>query len=154
MDMAAAVMRASFDDRLPHLAGRHTPAEDLGFFRDILFPSCQLWGAFEQDTLLGIIAFSPGEIQQLYIHPGAQRRGLGSALLSIAMSASSAAARPLELWTFQCNAAARHFYQAHGFIAIACTDGTGNEDQAPDVRYRWTPAPPGSHPIENSSPPR
>ena len=29
------------------------------------------------------------------------------------------------------------FYEARGFRAIRFTDGADNEEQMPDVRYRW-----------------
>ena len=32
---------------------------------------------------------------------------------------------------------ARRFYEARGFRAIRFTDGAGNEEKTPDVRYRW-----------------
>jgi hypothetical protein len=43
----------------------------------------------------------------------------------------------LELWTFQANQGARRFYERHGFEAIELTDGSGNEERTPDVRYAW-----------------
>jgi hypothetical protein len=46
----------------------------------------------------------------------------------------------LQLWTFQSNVRAHKFYERHGFIAVETTDGSGNEEQAPDVRYVWTPS--------------
>lgn len=42
----------------------------------------------------------------------------------------------LDRWTFAANAGARRFYERHGFVAIAVTDGD-NEEGAPDVRYHW-----------------
>jgi Uma2 family endonuclease len=47
--------------------------------------------------------------------------------------------RELRLWTFQRNAAARAFYQAHGFVAQRMTGGD-NEEREPDVLYRWVRA--------------
>lgn len=43
MDQAAAVLRASFDQALPTLAGLHTPDEDRWFFRERMFADCQIW---------------------------------------------------------------------------------------------------------------
>jgi len=43
----------------------------------------------------------------------------------------------LELWTFQVNDGARRFYERHGFRAVEVTDGAGNEERQPDVRYAW-----------------
>jgi hypothetical protein len=43
----------------------------------------------------------------------------------------------LDLWTFQQNAAARRFYEGRGFKPVEMTDGSGNDERVPDVRYRW-----------------
>jgi GNAT superfamily N-acetyltransferase len=129
MDQAAIILRTSFDERLPWLAGLHTPEEDRAYFRNHLFPACQLWGAANDD----IIAFRPGWIDQLYVLPNCQRRGAGDALLNLAKAASTS----LQLWTFQKNAPARRFYEARGFVAIEETDGSTNEEREPDVLYRW-----------------
>jgi len=43
----------------------------------------------------------------------------------------------LTLWTFQRNAAARRFYEKHGFMVIKQTDGSANEQKEPDAMYRW-----------------
>jgi hypothetical protein len=43
------------------------------------------------------------------------------------------------LWTFQVNGPARRFYERHGFVEVAQTDGSGNEEAEPDVRLEWTP---------------
>ncbi len=133
MAAAAAVHRASFDHALPKLAGLHTPDEDREFYRTQMFPACQIWGAEKQSKLVGIIAFREDWIDQLYVLPNAQGRGVGSDLLEIAQDAFPV----LNLWTFQCNARARRFYELNGFVAVRETDGTGNEEKEPDVLYRW-----------------
>ena len=43
------------------------------------------------------------------------------------------------LWTFQKNEGARRFYERHGFDAVELTDGSGNMEREPDVRYAWRP---------------
>jgi len=133
MPAAARVHRAAFDERLPWLAGLHTPQEDHGYWSNHLFPVCEIWGAERDGTLLGVIAFREDWIDQLYILPEAQAQGIGSALLDIARTAYSR----LFLWTFQRNIAARRFYERHGFMAVAQTDGAANEEKEPDVLYRW-----------------
>lgn len=90
-------------------------------------------GALESDVLVGIIAFREGWIEQLYVLPYAQGRGVGAALLEIARSA----AKNLSLWTFQRNTAARRFYERRGFVIVKETDGSENEEHEPDVLYRW-----------------
>ena len=133
MDRAAVVHRASFDQRLPWLSGLHTPDEDRRFYHERVFCACAVWGAFESDVLVGIVAFGEGWINQLYVLPGAQGRGIGTALLEVAR----VDAKDLSLWTFQQNAAARRFYERRGFVIVKETDGSENEEHEPDVLYRW-----------------
>src|SRR6266699_2322013 len=47
MDAAARVVRTAFDQALPSLAGLHTPEEDQWFFRERVFETCAVWGAFD-----------------------------------------------------------------------------------------------------------
>lgn len=133
MDAVAAVHRASFDDRLPWLAGLHTPEEDRAYFRNLVFDECEVWGMFEGATLAGFIAFRAGWIDQLYVLPACQGRGLGRALLRVAQERCS----ELNLWTFQRNEIARRFYERQGFVAAELTDGSRNEEREPDIRYTW-----------------
>jgi len=134
MDEAAIVLRCSFDQQLPWLAGLHSPDEDRWFFREKLFKENHIWGAVEARKIVGIIAFSFGWIHQLYILPRFQGQGIGTRLLAIAQVETS----QLQLWTFQKNALARQFYEAKGFVAIRQTDGSGNEEKEPDVLYLWS----------------
>ncbi|MGV1788799.1 N-acetyltransferase family protein [Rhizobium sp. A37_96] len=133
MPAAAAVHRASFDERLPTLSGLHTPEEDVGFWSAVVFKDCQIWGAEEGGRLVGVIAFLEDWIDQLYVLPEAQERGIGSRLLDVAKSAYPV----LSLWTFKRNAPARRFYEKHGFFVVDESDGAGNEEKEPDVLYKW-----------------
>jgi len=134
MDRAAAIHRASFDRALPALAGLHTPEEDRWFFRQRMFATCQLWGYFDNQQLVGIIAFREGWVDQLYVLPSSQRRGIGTALLAIAQGQFPS----LSLWTFQRNKAARRFYQKQGFTLVKEMHGSANEEKEPDAMYRWS----------------
>lgn len=131
-DAVAGLLRASFDDRLPWLTGLHTPEEDRWFVRSHLFATCQIFGAVASG-LIGFIAFRPGWVEQLYVLPGYQGTGVGTALLAPAKADNL----ELRLWTFQRNAGARRFYERQGFVAIDQTDGRDNEEREPDVLYRW-----------------
>lgn len=46
----------------------------------------------------------------------------------------------VELKVFQRNTDARSFYERHDFIAIDSDDGSRNEENEPDMTYRWNPA--------------
>jgi putative acetyltransferase len=136
MDAAAAVHRTSFDQALPTFAGLHTPAEDSWFYREMMFTTCQLWGSFANQDIVGVIAFREGWIDQLYILPQWQGRRTGAALLSVAQRQFD----HLSLSTFQRNRNARRFYERHGFVLAEETDGSRNEEKEPDALYSWQAA--------------
>ncbi|MBX2855225.1 MAG: GNAT family N-acetyltransferase [Rhodobacteraceae bacterium] len=134
MGQAAAVHRAAFDVMLPRLIGLHTVEEDRWFYRERLFPVCQIWGSFDGQALAGIIAFQRDWIDQFYVLPSHQGRGIGTALLQVAQGEFD----HLALWTFQRNHRARRFYEQRGFVELEQTDGAHNEENEPDVMYAWT----------------
>ena len=136
MDAAARVHRIAFDHALPALKGLHAPNEDRWFFRERVFACCEMWGVFGGSGMRGMIAFREEWIDQLYVLPEAEGKGVGSDLLRVAQHAFDR----LQLWTFQCNNRARRFYVARGFAMIRETDGTQNDEKEPDALYRWTRA--------------
>jgi GNAT superfamily N-acetyltransferase len=137
MDAAARVHRVAFNQALPWLADLHTPAEDRWFFRERLYPTCQVWGAVDAEMLLGLVAFREDWIDQLCVLPRVQRQGIGAALLGVAQESVESSLGRLQLWTFQRNLPARRFYESRGFVLVEETDGTGNEEREPDARYLW-----------------
>jgi putative acetyltransferase len=133
MDAAALVHRTALLHALPIFEGLHTAEEDRWYFRERVFPVCEVFGAFDDSTLVGIIAFRRDWIDQLYVLPGLQGRGVGTALLDIARSTCSS----LHAWTFQRNAVARSFYESRKFLKIRETDGLDNAEKEPDILYFW-----------------
>jgi len=87
-------------------------------------------------AVVGMLVARPGDLDQLYVAPDAQGRGVGSRLVERAKALSPGG---LGLYTFQVNARARRFYVRHGFVADALGDGSGNEERQPDVHYTWQP---------------
>lgn len=130
----ARIHRQAFFAAMPAMPVLHTPAEDLAFYRECVFPTAEIWLAESSAQPLGFIAFRPGWIEHCYIAPAAQRRGLGAQLLQHAQATNHS----LQLWTFQCNQPARRFYEKHGFVVQTMTDGATNEERQPDVLYAWT----------------
>jgi hypothetical protein len=43
-----------------------------------------------------------------------------------------------EVWAFQRNENALHFYESQGFRLIEATDGGGNEEREPDMLLTWS----------------
>jgi GNAT superfamily N-acetyltransferase len=116
----------------------HSDDEVRHHFRTTIAGERELWVAVEAagTEVVGLLVLDGGEVDQLYVDPSRWSRGIGSLLLAHAKQQ-----RPdgLWLWTFQANTGARRFYERHGFVAVAATDGSGNEEHAPDVRYAWRP---------------
>ena len=132
MDAAARLHRRA-SATIPGHPVLHTPEEDRAFYRDTVFAAGPIWGAFEEDRLVGHMALSPGWIEHLCVDPDRHGQGLGRALVTIGQREQD----DLQLWTFQANARARRFYERLGFVPEEFTDGAQNEVRQPDVRYRW-----------------
>lgn len=113
----------------------HSDEEVHRFFATVAIPDRETWVIEGDDgQILALLVLVPGWVNQLYVDPGHTSRGLGSRLLDLAKSANPGG---LDLWTFAANRGARRFYERHGFVAVASTDGD-NEEGAPDVRYHWS----------------
>jgi ribosomal protein S18 acetylase RimI-like enzyme len=130
----AELFRRSFGT-LAFLPTLHTAEEDRAFFAGVLADR-EAWAWDEDGRILGFAAVLGSELTHLYVEPGAQGRGIGTALLVHAQ-----ARRPdgLELWVFQQNHAARRLYERHGFTLVRETDGRDNEERTPDALYAWRP---------------
>jgi GNAT superfamily N-acetyltransferase len=104
------------------------------WFASVAVPTRETWLAEADGSTVAVLVLDGDEVDQLYVDPGWQSRGIGSELVRLAQER-----RPggLALWTFQSNLAARRFYERHGFFAVGWTDGSANEERAPDVRYVW-----------------
>ncbi|HWG56722.1 MAG TPA: GNAT family N-acetyltransferase [Gaiellaceae bacterium] len=133
-DAIAALFRASFGS-IGFLPTLHTPDEDRGYFHGVLAEQ-EVWVAEEGAELVGFAALSTEMLEHLYVRPGRQGAGVGSALLELAKER-----RPqgFTLWVFQRNERARLFYERHGCRLVRLTDGSANEEREPDALYGWAP---------------
>ena len=131
----ADVWVRSFDAALPTVRRAHSDEEVSGWIREVLLPGNEVWVAETAGAVVGVLALSVGWLDQLYLDPAWRGRGVGDRFLALARQRQSAG---LQLRTFQVNEAARRFYERHGFVAAEWTDGAGNEECEPDVRYVWS----------------
>jgi len=94
----------------------------------------ELWVAEVDAGICGYVLLTDTWLDDLYVDPASQGQGIGSALLDLAR-----ALRPtgFDLWVFASNTPARAFYRSHGLREVEKTDGSGNEEGAPDVRVHW-----------------
>jgi GNAT superfamily N-acetyltransferase len=111
----------------------HGAADDLRFVRERLMSENQIWVAEAGGAVVGYIAFNDGWVSHLFVHPEHQGLGIGATLLAHVM----ADGRERQLWTFEKNARARRFYEDRGWVLAEVTDGQGNEQKEPEVRYVW-----------------
>ena len=115
----------------------HTDDEVRGWIRDRLIPDYETWVADDDGAVVALMAIVPWHLEQLYVAPDRIGDGIGRRLVDVAKERSPSG---LSLWTFQVNDRARRFYERNGFLAVELTDGSGNQERQPDVRYEWSPA--------------
>jgi ribosomal protein S18 acetylase RimI-like enzyme len=142
-DMAAVarIRRLAFFHAMPHMPVLHTPEDDLTFFSTVVFPGAEIWLSERSGVPAGFLAFRPGWVDHLYVHPDHQGCGIGNTLLALAQFSEPS----LRLWTFQCNLRARRFYEQRGFRIERETDGADNEERQPDILYSWSRDPFSNH---------
>ncbi len=114
----------------------HLPHEVHAFYAGLNLVGGEREGWVAEDGR-GIVAFAElvgGWLDALYVRPDAQGEGIGSALLDVAKSVRPAG---FSLWVFESNTPARAFYARHGLVEREHTDGSGNDEKAPDIRMEW-----------------
>ncbi|WP_424858351.1 N-acetyltransferase family protein [Streptomyces sp. SAI-170] len=135
-EAVAEVYLRSYDAALPTVVRPHTDDAVRAYIRDVVVPRRETWVAEADGVVVGLMVLADEEISQLYLHPDWRGRGIGDRFVALA---KERAPRGLSLWTFQVNKPAHRFYERHGFRAVEHTDGSGNEEREPDVRYEWRP---------------
>ena len=115
----------------------HSDDDVRGWFGSHVVPDLELWIAQSQaHQMLGILVLDGEWIDQLYVDPANLRCGIGGRLVEVAKRERP---RGLPLWTFVSNGGAQRFYERQGFVEVARTDGSDNEEQAPDIQYAFRP---------------
>lgn len=95
----------------------------------------QVWLAVERDQIVGLLALTKGDLDQSYVDPRCQGRGIGTRLLDRAKELSP---EGLTLYTHQRNERARAFYERRGFSVVKLGVSPPPESE-PDVQYGWGP---------------
>jgi GNAT superfamily N-acetyltransferase len=138
----ADVWLRSYDAALPTVRRAHSDDEVRAYLRDVVVPRGTTWvaentGAVEDaPTVVGMMILDGDEVNALYLAPDWRGRGVGDRFVALAKELSPTG---LALWAFQVNGPAQRFYERHAFVAAERTDGSGNEEREPDVRYVWRP---------------
>lgn len=102
--------------------------------------SDEVWVAEVEGVVGGYARLTAGWLEDLYVAPSHAGQGIGSALLDVVKQQ-----RPdgFCLWVFEQNGPARSFYARHGLVELEQTDGSANEELAPDIKLVW----PGTEPV-------
>ncbi|MEU2619171.1 GNAT family N-acetyltransferase [Streptomyces sp. NPDC007157] len=132
----ADVWLRSYSAALPTVVRPRSDDEVRAYFRDVVVPERETWLAEVGGRVVGVMVLAGDLLSQLYLAPEWRGQGLGDRFVSLAKERSP---QGLTLWTFQVNRPAHRFYERHGFVAAEYTDGSGNEEREPDVRYVWRP---------------
>jgi len=138
LEATVALWERSRWDSQPWLEVRmgHLHEDNLRHFRDVVSAENEVWLAWEAGVVVGLLAMDEGKIDQLYVEPGRQGRGIGSALLQRARERWRGG---LTLHTHQRNERARAFYESRGFWPVRFGVSPPPELE-PDVQYAWRPS--------------
>jgi GNAT superfamily N-acetyltransferase len=111
----------------------YTLENDTEYFRNVLAQECDIWLAEDDGRIVGLIALRDHLIDQLFVGLGAQRQGVGAALLNKAKECSP---DHLRAYTFQKNRPAQAFFEKHGFEIVRAGISPPPENE-PDLEYAW-----------------
>ena len=128
----AAILSHWIDDTawMPRV---HTPDDERAFLRDLIKRGW-VTVAVQDRQLAGFLASDGPEIHALYLAKDKRAKGIGTRMLGRVKQTQDA----LFLWTFQANLPAQKFYLRQGFREVDRTDGNGNDEGLPDIRYEWS----------------
>jgi ribosomal protein S18 acetylase RimI-like enzyme len=134
-DAVTILWRVSREKSLPEFqrAKGHFFYEDQDYFRGHILRENKIFVVECEARPVAFMAIRDDFIDQLYVHPDHQNRGIGKALLDHARQLS-----PEHIWlyTLQINMNARAFYERHGFTAERFGFSPPPENE-PDVEYHW-----------------
>ena len=132
----AEVLLASRKSFLPYAPIPHTDDDVRRWVGAELLATHSVTVATQGDEIVGVAAIAERDgvawLSQLYLTEPYVGKGIGSRLLASAIASTSLTVR---LYAFQQNQRARRFYERRGFVAIAFTDGSDNEERCPDALY-------------------
>lgn len=131
--------RRAWSQTFPDVQHPHRPEQWLTRLRDKIAPRQAVWLALHgagAEAILGFVSLvvADGYLDQLFVDPGAQGRGVGAALIK---KAKELAPGGISLHTLQRNSPPRAFYERHGFRSAEI--GVNPVNGLPNVWYRWTP---------------
>jgi GNAT superfamily N-acetyltransferase len=134
-DLYSEARRAAVPQMPP---AAHTDEEHREYYRRQVFEDDghTVWVAEVAGEPLGFAVCTPTFLDGLYVRPDCTGQGIGSLLLDVVDATHP---EGYELWVFESNLGARRLYERRGLVEVERTDGSGNEERAPDVRMARRP---------------
>lgn len=114
----------------------HSPHRVRAWVGGDLLQHREVW-VVDDGQIVAVLALDETWLDHLYVRPEYAGQGIGSALLDLAKELRPSG---FGLWAFVSNTHARRFYERRGLVEVERTDGSDNEEHAPDIYYAWTPA--------------
>jgi GNAT superfamily N-acetyltransferase len=135
-DALAALYLDAREAAYPAMPRPVHPPEDVRHWWRTRFEvdGAEVWLAERDGSAVALLLLEDSWLHSLYVDPALTGQGIGGALLDLAK-----ALRPggLGLWVFETNVGAQRFYLRHGFRVVRRTDGSENEEKAPDIELAW-----------------
>jgi len=134
-DAVTILWRIAREKSLPEFqnAKGHFFFEDQDYFRHHILMENKVFVVELDQRPIAFMAMKDEFVDQLYVHPDDQNRGVGKALLDYARKLC-----PEHIWlyTLQINLNARAFYEKNGFVAEKFGISPPPENE-PDIEYHW-----------------
>jgi ribosomal protein S18 acetylase RimI-like enzyme len=130
----ADVFIAARRPMLAYLPDLHDEPSIRNWIATSMLPTHEVWVAEVDGRTVGFAGLHDDLLGLIYVHPSAQSRGIGTALLE---HAKGLRPQGLRLYVFQQNEGARRLYERHGFRLRELGDGSWNEENVPDALYGW-----------------
>jgi GNAT superfamily N-acetyltransferase len=129
-DLYSDARRAAVPQMPPAI---HSDDEHREYYRRHVFEGDDhtVWVADAAGELLGVAICTPTFLDGLYVRADLTGQGIGSLLLDVVDATHPDG---YELWVFESNVRARRLYERRGLVEVERTDGSGNEEGAPDIR--------------------
>ncbi|MGH3330858.1 MAG: GNAT family N-acetyltransferase [Nocardioidaceae bacterium] len=112
----------------------HTAEEDRAWLTDQFGGEREAWVAERDGEIAAFLLLEDDWVHSVYVRVGLTGQGVGTALVELAKGLRPAG---LQLWVFESNTGAQRLYERLGFTAVERTDGSHNEERAPDIRMVW-----------------
>jgi GNAT superfamily N-acetyltransferase len=133
-DTMASIFLEARAASMAYVPTLYSQAEIRDWIANELMASCKVIVACIDRAVVGFTVRRSDWLEQLYIRPDKQGRGIGALLVEQAKRASGGT---LRLHVFQQNLRARQFYARHGFKVECLRDKSQNEEQVPDMVCLW-----------------